>query len=70
MSQSFTSFRKFGFHFTAVILIAFRKQEVAFMTNNQSTEISAFFSIFTALSILGFHSVCMYLNQEDKEEAS
>ena len=31
-SQSFTSFRKFGFHFTAVISIALKDQEVAFKT--------------------------------------
>ena len=38
--------------------------------NNQSIEIQVFLSIFTVLSILGFHLVCMYLNQEGKEEAS
>ena len=32
MSQSFTSFRKFGFNFTAVIPIAFKDQEVTFKT--------------------------------------
>ena len=31
MSQSFTSFRKFGFDFTAVIPIAFKDQEITFM---------------------------------------
>ena len=30
--QSFTSFRKFGFHFTAATPIAFKDQEVAFKT--------------------------------------
>ena len=32
MSQSFTSIRKFGFHFTAVIAIPFKDQEVTFKT--------------------------------------
>ena len=32
MSQSFTSLRKFGFHFTAVIPVVFDDQEVTFVT--------------------------------------